>query len=539
MSLIWNKNYALFKARFPALAQMLPPPPQNIDSLAGQFWNIAAAKNGEPTATEKQGGTRLHSAYNPSREAAGTIAASALAEKKTAVFYGFALGYQVVECARQFPQKKIILIEPDVSRFYAALSLIDWSDVLKIQQLVIALGCPEDQILHLIDDTSSFGIGKTALDDTVFFDIPQFSAHADAYFTNIRAIIKRNKTKNEINTSTLRKFGRLWCRNTLRNIPRMTEIAALPQTLQENPQKNPGLFPALPFLIFGAGPSLQSVLPHIAELSERAVTVCVETALHALQRAGIEPDFIILTDPQFWAYRHIAGLSAKKSVLITELSAFPAVLRFPCKKILLCKSQFPVGEWFEEKMDVHPANLGAGGSVASCAWNFAQSFGAKEIFTAGMDFAFPGGQTHIKGSSAEQTWHTVSGRLGGADKFVTATLCGANVQPGTDYNGNPVLTDSRMKMFAWWFESRLAACHTAKTFTLCPQGLNVPGITPAPLSLLLEKKKILKEKTDFLDAVTSNNPCVPAEKSDDLRKLLETFPQPDFLARYDFLRDYL
>ncbi len=538
MNSIWNNNYSLFKTRFPQLAEMLPPPPKEPEKLIEAIWTTSPSKSGALTASE--GGLRLHSAYNPVREAAGAVAGAGLEDKSTAVFYGFGLGYHLVECARLFPSKKLIIIEPDICRFYAALCILDWTEVFKLENLVIAVCCPEDQILHLIEDTSKIGgIGADCsggIDDTVFFDIAPFTAHASAYFENIRTIIKRNKQKNEINAATLKKFGKLWCRNSLANIMQFADCPGV--SVLENKAKL-SKESALPFLICGAGPSLERVLPQMKELADRAIVVCVETALHALQRAGLHPDFILLTDPQFWAYRHIAGLSAPQSILVTEVSAYPAVFRFPCRSILLCKSQFPVGSWFEEQLSLVPGDLGTGGSVASCAWNFACLCGATEIYTAGLDFAFPSGQTHIKGSSAEQTHHTISNRLAGVEKFTASTLHSANVQGGTDYKGGPVLTDSRMKIFAWWFESRLAACPDTHTYTLCPEGLNVPGITPAPVSQSLSKDVIIDQKATFIEGALKSKPCLPQSQKARLEKLLENFPSPDFLARYSFLKDYL
>lgn len=533
MNSIWNKNYKLFKERFPKLAEILPPPPKEPEKLLEAIWTLSPAKSGDLTATEL--GLRLHSAYNPKREATGALTAAGLENKSTAVFYGFGLGYHVLECARLFPQKKLVLIEPDICHFYAALCLLDWEEVFKIEKLVLALGCPENQILGLIEDSSKIGgIGDDCsggIDNTVFFDIAAFTAHASAYFDNIRTIIKRNKQKNDINAATLKKFGKLWCRNSLENIIHVADCPGV-QPLQASLKDTP-------FIICGAGPSLESILPHLKELSKHAILVCVETALHALQGVNLQPDFILLTDPQFWAYRHIAGLSATESILITEVSAYPSVFRFPCKRVMLCKSQFPIGSWFEEKLSLDLADLGSGGSVASCAWNFARLCGASEIYTIGLDFAFPAGQTHIRGSSAEQSQHTVSNRLNGVEKFTSASLHNANVQYGKDYTGKPVLTDSRMKMFAWWFESRLAACPENKTYTLCPQGLNVPGISPADISQLLSKPEIEGIKKSIVARAANAKPCLPYSKQAQLEKLINEFPTADFLERYGFLKDYL
>jgi len=508
------------------------------------IWTLEQAKNGSITASE--GGVRLHSAYNPEREAGSAVNREELFEKESLVFYGFGLGYHVIEFAKAAQSRlaegkaipRLLLIEPDIKHFFASLSLLDWSAVFALERLVIALSCPPEALLPLLEDSSSVNIGESGVSASYFFDIPAFTAHEKSYFDTVRSLVKRNQRKNEINAATLKKFGKLWCRNSLKNLEQLERLSGIAplegRALSGDGQK------ALPFLILGAGPSLEKILPNLKELNERAITVCVETALHTLLRAGLQPDFILLTDPQFWAYRHIAGLRAEKSILITELSAYPSVFRFNCRRLLLCGSQFPVGQYFEEKLGLRPGDLGTGGSVASSAWNFAHFCGTKEIFTAGLDFAFPNKQTHIKGSSAEQTYHTLSSRLTASDKFTASSLYSANALPALDYRGQQVLTDSRMKMFSWWFEARLAACPETKTYTLCPQGLSVPGIEIAELSELLSRPVIIEEKSKLCTYAAELPPLI--SKTEDkglLQKLRVNFPQQEFLTRYPFLKEYL
>ena len=121
-------------------------------------------------------------------------------------------------------------------------------------------------------------------------------------------------------------------------------------------------------------------------------------------------------------------------------------------------------------------NLGAGGSVASSAWNLCCLLGAQNIYFAGLDLSYPQGQTHIKGSSAEQTFHTGANRLVPVQKMNSSSRFGANPEYAFDYDGNQVLTDARMKMFAWWFESKIAACTTVKTYTLSRSSMRIPGV---------------------------------------------------------------
>ncbi len=509
-----------------------PVPPES-------FWKLENAKNGMITASE--GGVRLHSAYNPEREASGAVGRDEVFAKSAIVFYGFGLGYHVIECAKKIIQSedvspRLVIIEPDVAHFYAAMAVLDWTPVFEVEKLIIAVGAPAESVLPLLEDGSKVNIGETGVSDAYFFDIPAFTAHAAVYFDTVRSIIKRNQRKNEINAATLRKFGRLWCRNSLKNLEQFKKRGFV-SCLENKAFDDEGN--TLPFLIIGAGPSLETILPYVKELQERCVTVCVETALRALLRYGVQPDFVILTDSQFWAYRHIAGLRASESILITEVSAYSSVFRFECRNLLLCASQFPIGAFTQSKLRLTPGDLGTGGSVASSAWNFARLAGAREIFVAGLDFAFPGKQTHIKGSSAEQTWHTLSSRLSSPDKFTAGALYSANATTGRDYTGSPVLTDSRMKMFAWWFEARLASCPETKTYTLGPHGLAVPGINVASLDSLLSRPSAVTRKQAFLKIAASANSELTKNQICELNQLINNFPQQNFLKEFPFLTEYL
>ena len=498
MNSIWNKNISLLKERFPSLAELykdyLCSTQFNQNPPVIDFWKITQARNGSPTAEDlcTSPAVRLHSSYNPEREAYNAVTQAAVLEKSAVVFSGCGLGYHLVQLA-DYPasaSKKIILIEPQPEYFFAALALLDWSSVFRIEKLVLAIGCPQESLIPLIEDSEHINIGSAGVSESYFFDIPAFTAHAQDYFSGVRTLIQRNKTKNDINAATYRKFSKRWIRNSKKNLENLTHCRTVNQFLQEQKDsfkaQKTGWYKR-DCVIVAAGPSLEKILPYIAGLQKRFTIICVETALRALLRLNIQPDFIILTDPQYYAYRHIAGLSAPQSILVCPLSVYSSVFSFNCRKILLCSDFFPVSSFFEKQLGEF-GNLGAGGSVASSAWNLAYLLGAQRIFLAGLDLSFPSKQTHIKGSAAEQTFHTKSNRLTSAEKSSCGSMYSANPEYGVSYDGKKVLTDSRMKMFAWWFESRIAACTDSKTFTLCSESLKIPGVEVADVENLLTKE---------------------------------------------------
>ena len=481
MNSIWNNNIKLFKSRFPALADFYHHVIEEItangeSSAVFSFWKIMPAKNGSITA--QIGNMLLHSSYNPEREAMSTAQELISKNKETVIFMGAGLGWQFCSVAKlmtksvcECPVKKLVLIEPDPYHFFGALFYIDWSDVFAVEQLVIALGCQAHDLMPLLEG-NHINVGNSGLNAAYVYTIPAFIQHARPYFDSVVSLIERNRSKNDINAATYKKFEKLWIRNSLKNIahigkcPTVLDIAKDFKKVSDN------------FVVVAAGPSLEQLLPQMPELKKRAVIVCVETALHALLKAKVEPDFIVITDPQYYAYRHIAGLSSPSSVLVCPLSVYPAVFNFKCRQVVLCSEMFPVSGFFEEALGSF-GDLGAGGSVASSAWSLCRLLGAHNIYFAGLDLSYPMGQTHIKGSSAEQSVHLSASRVLPAQEINSRSRFSANPEYGEDYNGKKVLTDSRMKMFAWWFESKIAECTDVKTYTLSSASMRIPGVEVA------------------------------------------------------------
>lgn len=463
------------------------------------FWELSQAKNGEVTGVQKtgQGQLQLHSGYNPSREAESAFKNQT--EKSQLIFLGIGLGYHVIKAASLINgenplYKKLVIIENDPGYFFAALCLLDWTEVFKIEQLVFAIGCPVENLTQLIETTEHINLGNEGLSDSHIFTLPSFTAHNQPYFDDVIRLIERNKTKNQINKATYNKFAKLWTRNSHQNLEFIEKAGKINQLIPDNFSKD--------FLLVAAGPSLQNILPYVKELKEKMVVVCVETALWALLKQGVQPDFIVLTDPQYWAYRHIAALTAPESVLVAPLSVHPAVFRFNCKAKLLCTDMFTVSQFFEKKTAVF-GDLGAGGSVASSAWNLCYYLGAKNIYIAGLDLSYPEKQTHIKGSSAEQTFHSIANRIKNLDKLSVSSMFSANPEYGISYEGKQVLTDTRMKMFAWWFESRIAGCPEVKTWSLCKASMKVPGIEYVCVKDALQKVHNCVKKCDM--TLNTNN----------------------------------
>jgi hypothetical protein len=462
----FSANRSLFCVRFPELSSLL-----GLDSdvrtgllleAIPESYIIEESRSSSPTL--RVGGRYVHSQYNPLRDAERALQEDGLFKGEACLFCGCGLAYLPELYARKFPESTMILAEPDIFLFLLCLSSRPLKGLLSHPGLILVIGTRPGEIISLLE--------KLYLTDISVYESPAITAPNQSWFDDFASLRKRNREKREINANTLKRFGDLWLGNMCKNLGEMRE--------REGIRHFSGLFADIPILVLAAGPSLDRILPHLALLRKHCVIIAVDTAVRACLRSGVEPDFIMLVDPQYWNYRHLDGIECPSSILITESAAWPAVFRFKCRSIHLCSSLFPLGKFLESRTG-EKGELGAGGSVSTTAWDFARHLGGTKIFMAGLDLGYPDKKTHFTGSIFEERSHTASDRLAPAETQGYLALYGAGPYPVPDYKGGTVLTDKRLILYAWWFESRLAAHEGHKTATLTPEGVRIPGFAVAAL----------------------------------------------------------
>lgn len=470
LSDVFESNRTLFCRRFPDLAGLLgldtPEGALGLLSRVPASCEILTTSSGSPSLAVM--GTAVHSRVNPLREAERALAESDRFTADGCLFCGMGLAYLPEVYSRKFPGSTLVIVEPELYILVSALASRPLDLLLSHPALVIAAALPANEAATLPE--------KIGHPEIPIHESPPLMSINEPWWDEFRTLTARNREKREINANTLRKFGSLWLRNMCRNL---NELRSRPGI---------GRFDALasgiPVLVLAAGPSLDQILPSLPEIRTRCIVIAVDTAVRACLRAGVEPDFIILVDPQYWNFRHLDGLASPSSILITESATWPAVFRFQCRSIFLCSSLFPLGKFLEERTG-YRGELGAGGSVSTTAWDFARFLGSPAIYMAGLDLGYPGKKTHFTGSLFEERMHAVSDRMAPAETAGMLALTSTGLFAVPDYRGGQVLTDRRLLLYAWWFESRLSRYPAQKTFTLTPEGVRIPGfLTAAPADIL-------------------------------------------------------
>ena len=233
----------------------------------------------------------------------------------------------------------------------------------------------------------------------------------------------------------------------------------------------------IPAIIIAGGPGLDKSIINLKKYREKCLVIAVDTSMSAVLRYGIEPDFLVVVDPQYWNYRHLDRCSLDKTVVVSEPSTYSRTFRNRNGKYIFASSVFPLGQKIEKETFIR-GKLGAGGSVSTTAWDFARNTGCSPIFFAGLDLSYPGKQTHFKGSFFEERSHTLSGRLNPAALMDYRLLTDASLVEAEDNSGGTVFTDRRLVIYRQWFEEQHRQ-YDQETLTLSEKGIKIEGIKPA------------------------------------------------------------
>ncbi|MFP4377340.1 MAG: motility associated factor glycosyltransferase family protein, partial [Spirochaetales bacterium] len=412
---------------------------------------VFAAKSGAPTATVE--GRLLHSRHDPEREATRGMAELARREPPAAVFLGLGLGYQPAALLGATERTEVIVFEPSLDM------------ATKARETGVLSANARLHIVSAVEELEQ-ALARYAKNGYDLLALRNRFAEPDPRLVAARGVLDSFSSRLEINVNTLHRFGRLWVRNLCRNLPSLLDGIGV-RTLS-------GLFADVPALLLAAGPTLDQILPELPTLSRHALVIAVDTAVGRAIDAGVQPDFAVVVDPQYWNARHLDRVACSTAILVSESSAYPYIFRSFAPPYVFCSSVFPLARRYEEVLGRF-GPLGAGGSVSTSAWDLARTLGCTHVSVAGLDLGFPGGRTHCRGSFFEELALALGQRTETAEAVIFRYVYSASPHPIASNDGATLLSDKRMDIYRTWFESQLATKQLPTT-AITRGGAQIEGI---------------------------------------------------------------
>lgn len=218
------------------------------------------------------------------------------------------------------------------------------------------------------------------------------------------------------NRATLIKFGRLYSRNLLRNIARFPRAITL-ESLSHTVKK--------PIVVFGAGESMERSAREVKRRREEFYCIAVDAAFFALAKMGVVADAIVSEEGQSIIESAFIGFNSclcaegnRRSVhaflsVTGWTGAFDAVsgaegVTYYAPRYCACRFLDRLKDKGVLKELLPPV-----GSVGLTAVKIALAIRGEgvAVFTAGLDFSYSIGATHVRGSAPVNKRLSVSNRL--------------------------------------------------------------------------------------------------------------------------------
>ena len=446
----------------------------NLDHLDAERPEVelVPTRAGDPTI--RCGERFLHSSVDPRREARRlseglTHGASEGELPDLVLCFGVGLGYLIEEMRRAHPSLPLVAIVSDDRLLAVALRHREarWWCRYGPDRIV-----PYEDGHTIREEIQRHGSVTPRLVSSTGFRI----AFPDRW-RNVHDIVDTVVEREQVNRNTLRRFGRRWVRNTIHSLMRHGVLPGI-DGLE-------GIAHDLPALVLGAGPTLDEVLPKINTFLEKTLVIAVDTAVAALARFGVEADIAVVADPQYWNTRHIDRYPPRTTLLVAESATYPRVLRLWNEYRLVSASLFPLGG-FIDRYAGRSLRLGAGGSVATSAW----------------DLAFPDRRTHCADSFFENRLFTIADRLNPAEHGLTRYLHGGVPTEVERTDGGVVTSDQRMAVYRSWFTEQTKRHRDTRTTVLSDRGSHVQGFFYQPPTEFLRRlQRCSQRKTEVLDRI--------------------------------------
>lgn len=385
----------------------------------------------------------LHSNKNAISEAF-TLAISWYQEEKSEyIVYGLGLGYHIAELAELDNGIRIDVYESDINIIRLACAYADINSIAR------------NPNIHIYYDPKFEKFSKRLANIN---DETEFVIHYPSLCT-IKNLTLREKLETYfIQYSSMKNQSRLLKANFRENILNYEDTV---DSLR-NKWKGKDLY------IVAAGPSLDKNYLKLKEAGENSVILATGTVFRKLLNAGINPDYVIVSDANPRVYAQISGLEECKIPILFLSTAHKGYAQnYQGKKYLICQKNYPEAEKFAEE---HGYNLyNTGGSVSTIALDLGIQFGCKRIIFLGLDLGYTNNLVHASGTSKRELAST------------------EGLKQVADINGKLIYTTKTLDIYRRWIEDRIKDVKDIEIIDATEGGALKKGMKIKKLSELIDK----------------------------------------------------
>ena len=359
----------------------------------------------EEVPTLKIGGVLLHSKYSPKKEAGRLIQGFSLAGAGPVIVLGAGLGYHLKEILKRVENDSLlIIIEPNLAIFKAALKSLDLEDLLSFSSLRLAIGKNLEELADLLGGW----IRPKNIKKPLLIPHPASLVLDREYYFKSKKLISDVITGKTQDFFTRINLENLWTKNIFANLPDLAKSQGIKVLFSK--------FNDIPCFLVGAGPSLSKNGALLKQVKGKGLVICVDTALKPLLSLGVRPDICVSLDAQRENFKDFEGIKAEDFLLVADATTYPAIIKeFKGPKLIgmvarayhkdgkIVPALSPILLWLQDYIG-YKGYLQSGGSVLTNAFDLARQMGCSPLIFVGCDLAYSKGKSHADGVSYIDEW---------------------------------------------------------------------------------------------------------------------------------------
>lgn len=198
-------------------------------------------------------------------------------------FFGFGNGIVYKLLCQNEMHRRIVIFEPEIEIIYIVLNLIDFSEELRRQKLVLieTKDVTYNGMFRLLDN-----------DAKIFAKVYDLLVLLPYYERYHAKIVETNTIMTRALEQLVYSFGNdvedslIGVEHFMKNLPRLIRSPKLQHLLQQITKTDTAI-------IVSTGPSLMQQLPILKEIQNHVTIVCIDASFPILAKHGIKPDIVV------------------------------------------------------------------------------------------------------------------------------------------------------------------------------------------------------------------------------------------------------
>ena len=268
-----------------------------------------------------------------------------------------------------------LIAEKDPALLRETLSRFDCSDFLSNDRCVLGVGELDDAYFNDIQ-----GAALTQINEVNSVIFSPLHGVDESYYDRMRNELLRQylvvRPLMEVNIRTATDIQE----NTFQNLPHMAQAPDVGELKGE--------FPDIPFILIGAGPSLDESIDFLREVQDKAIIVASNSPYRKLINSGIKPHLVVTADPMAPTLLGFNNVSLEGVPLACPFSAYPEIVKRFSGRILSWCTFNPIVDVLNERTGGKPRTpIMEQGTVSGCVLDLSALFGCKKVLFVGQDMA--------------------------------------------------------------------------------------------------------------------------------------------------------